>query len=117
MRIAAASGKSAAKRLIGIFEGISPILAREWLFRACGSNDITTDELDSDTLTKLIAEIMSTRDDYLSGRRKYTILTDNDGNLKDFCFIDITQYGRTDESLRPRTTAQGKRWINLLSRP
>ena len=36
---------------------------------------------------------MSTRDDYLSGRRKYTILTDNDGNLKDFCFIDITQYG------------------------
>ena len=93
MRIAAASGKSAAKCLIGIFEGISPILAREWLFRACGSNDITTDELDSDTLTKLIAEIMSTRDDYLSGRRKYTILTDNDGNLKDFCFIDITQYG------------------------
>lgn len=93
MRIAAASGKSAAKCLIGIFEGISPILAREWLFRACGSNDITTDELDSDALTKLIAEIMSTRDDYLSGRRKYTILTDNDGNLKDFCFIDITQYG------------------------
>lgn len=93
MRITAASGKSAAKCLIGIFEGISPILAREWLFRACGSNDITTDELDSDTLTKLIAEIMSTRDDYLSGRRKYTILTDNDGNLKDFCFIDITQYG------------------------
>lgn len=92
MRIAAASGKSAAKCLIGIFEGISPILAREWLFRACGSNDITTDELDGDTLTKLIAEIMSTRDDYLSGRRKYTILTDNDGNLKDFCFTDITQY-------------------------
>lgn len=74
MRIAAASGKSAAKCLIGIFEGISPILAREWLFRACGSNDITTDELDSDALTKLIAEIMSTRDDYLSGRRNTPFL-------------------------------------------
>lgn len=92
-RILAASGKSAAKCLIGIFEGISPILAREWLFRACGSNDITTDELDGETVKKLVTEIKNTREEYYGGKRRYTVVSDGDGNLKDFCFTDITQYG------------------------
>ncbi len=92
-RIMNASGKSAAKCLIGIFEGISPILAREWIFRACGSNDITTDELDASTAGRLVSEIVRTRNDYYGVGRKYTVVSDTDGNLKDFCFTDITQYG------------------------
>lgn len=85
-------GKSAAKCLISVFEGISPVLAREWLFRAC-SDDISTDELDADTADKIIGEILRTRNEFFGGEKHYTIIRDNDGNFKDFCFTDIRQYG------------------------
>lgn len=91
-RIMAQVGKSAAKCLINVFEGISPILAREWLYNACGE-DITTEQLDSAAAERIAAEIIRTRNDFYSGRREYTLVKDNEGNLKDFCFTAITQYG------------------------
>lgn len=91
-RICAQVGKSAAKCLISVFEGISPVLAREWLFRACGG-DITSDEFTEDNVDSIIREILSTRSDFFEGRRTYTILRDGDGNFKDFCFTSIAQYG------------------------
>lgn len=82
---------SAAKGLIGIFEGISPILAREWIFTACGENDIPAAEL-TDTLAERIADAAkATADRFLSNERHYIKLTDN-SSPKDLCFEDIHQY-------------------------
>lgn len=91
-RILMQTGKSAAKCLISVFEGISPVLAREWLFRACG-DDISTDELDKNAADKIIREIIGTRNEFFGGKKHYTIIRDKDGNYKDFCFTDIAQYG------------------------
>lgn len=91
-RILAQRGKSAAKCLISVFEGISPLLAREWLFRACG-DDISTDELDASAADRIVSEIMKTRNEFFGGEKSYTIIRDNDGNFKDLCFTRIDQYG------------------------
>lgn len=91
-RIRAAVGKSVAKCLVSVFEGISPVLAREWVYKALGE-DVTTAELDDEGIERIISEIISTRNDFFSGNRHYTIIKDNDGNMKDFCFSEIKQYG------------------------
>ena len=92
-RIKGCVGKSAAKCLISVFEGISPILAREWIFRACNGRDITSEDFDDVTVDRMIAEIKKTRDEFFGGDRHYTLVTEPDGTLKDFCFTDIRQYG------------------------
>lgn len=92
-RIKGCVGKSAAKCLISVFEGISPILAREWIFRACDGRDITSEDFDDVTVDSIIAEIKKTRDEFFGGSRHYTLVTEPDGTLKDFCFTDIRQYG------------------------
>lgn len=94
MRIKECRGKSADKCLISVFEGISPVLAREWIFRACGGRDITTEDFDDETVSSIVREIISTRNEFFGGKRKYTLISDMDGNLKDFCFTEIRQYGQ-----------------------
>lgn len=92
-KISACTGKSGAKCLISVFEGISPVLAREWIFRASQGNDLTSEDFDSETVSRIVNEIIGTRNRFFEGNRKYTIISDNDGNLKDFCFDEINQYG------------------------
>ncbi len=92
-KISAQVGKSAAKCLISVFEGISPVLAREWIYRACSGEDITSEDFTPEIIGKITAEILRTRNDFFEGRKKYTVIRDNDGNFKDFCFTDIAQYG------------------------
>ncbi|MBP1547703.1 MAG: NFACT family protein [Oscillospiraceae bacterium] len=92
-RISACTGKSGAKCLISVFEGISPVLAREWIFRASRGNDLTSENFDRETVSRIVNEIIGTRNRFFEGNRKYTIISDNDGNLKDFCFDEINQYG------------------------
>lgn len=92
-RIMGAVGKSVAKCLVSVFEGISPVLAREWVFRAADGEDISSEELDEKTADRIVGEILKTRNDFYSGNRKYTIIKDNEGSMKDFCFTDIMQYG------------------------
>lgn len=96
-RITAARGKSLDRCLVSIFEGISPVLAREWIFTAAGG-DISSEELSGEKLDGIIERIIVTRDEFLTGRRRYTVIRDREGNLKDFCFVPITQYGELMET-------------------
>lgn len=105
-RIKGCVGKSAAKCLISVFEGISPILAREWIFRACGGRDITSEDFDDVTVDRIIAEIKKTRDEFFAGDRHYTLVTEPDGTLKDFCFTDIRQYGSLMKTLPCETACE-----------
>lgn len=81
-----------SKCLVSTFEGISPLFARECVDRASG-RDMTLEDLDEATFDKLCDYIFSEREKLLSGKCDFTVLTDENNNLKDFCFTDIKQYG------------------------
>lgn len=81
-----------SKCLVSTFEGISPLFARECVDRASGK-DMTLEDLDEATFDKLCNYIFSEREKLLSGNCNFTVLTDENNNLKDFCFTDIKQYG------------------------
>lgn len=81
-----------SKCLVSTFEGISPLFARECVDRASG-RDMTLEDLDEATFDKLCDYIFSEREKLLSGECDFTVLTDENNNLKDFCFTDIKQYG------------------------
>jgi predicted ribosome quality control (RQC) complex YloA/Tae2 family protein len=82
-----------AKSLIKVFEGVSPILCREWVYSATKSTDCTLADLDEDSLFRLIYTIKKTRNAILEGKTAYTAVKTKDGQLKDFSFIEIHQYG------------------------
>ena len=54
---------------------------------------MTLEDLDEATFDKLCDYIFSEREKLLSGNCNFTVLTDENNNLKDFCFTDIKQYG------------------------
>ncbi len=77
-----------SKHLIKIFEGISPIAAREWVNSAACGRDVTRSDLHGELLDRLFDEIVRSRSE-----RDFTAVKDKDGMLRDFSFIDIRQYG------------------------
>ena len=80
------------KALIRLFEGISPIVAREWEFFAGRGNPLTL-PLDAETQSRLLFAIAQTQDVLLHGGAKFTTLRTKEGQLKDFSFQHIAQYG------------------------
>ena len=82
-----------AKALVRIFEGISPILAREAQNYACRGEEKPTLELTADEQDRLSFYFKKTALDIASGANKYTIIKEKSGKMRDFCFVNISQYG------------------------
>lgn len=82
-----------SKALIRIFEGISPVLAREWTFFAGRGTHIDSDTITEDQLGRLIFAIKRTRDQLISGDCCFSAASTKDGQLKDFSFIRLSQFG------------------------
>ncbi|MGN0612303.1 MAG: NFACT family protein [Porcipelethomonas sp.] len=82
-----------SKALISAFEGISPILAREWAYRTGGGTELTGSGLSEKQKETLFSEIMSTKEALLSGKCCFTSVSTKEGMLKDFSFIPVSQYG------------------------
>jgi predicted ribosome quality control (RQC) complex YloA/Tae2 family protein len=82
-----------SKSLIRIFEGISPILAREWTYFAGRGNYIESGSISDDEIERLLFIIHDTKKRLSDGECKFTVVKDKDGMLKDFSFIRISQYG------------------------
>ncbi|MDE6763378.1 MAG: NFACT family protein, partial [Oscillospiraceae bacterium] len=82
----------AAKALVKIFEGISPIVAREWVYYAAQGKDLLRSELRDETLERLIFAVEQTAGECREGKCSYTAVKDGDGILKDFSFMPIYQY-------------------------
>ncbi|MBE6846302.1 MAG: fibronectin/fibrinogen-binding protein [Ruminococcus sp.] len=80
-----------SKALIAAFEGISPVLAREWAYKT-GEN-LNGGELTEKRRKRLFEEIMRTREMLLSHNCRFTSVSTKEGLLKDFSFVDIMQYG------------------------
>lgn len=82
-----------SKAIMKTLEGISPVFAREAVFFAARGAEITAEQLSGDTADRLWFYFSKVRDSVNEGTNVYTVLKTKEGNLKDFCFCDITQYG------------------------
>lgn len=82
-----------SKALVKIFEGISPVVAREWTFYAVKGNETDLSQLDENILNRLIFRIKQSADQFESGLLHFSVLKTREGILKDFSFINISQYG------------------------
>ena len=81
-----------AKALLSIFEGVSPLLTREWAFYTCKSG-IRSHELDKNQQARLLYIIHKTADMLRNQNYQFHLLLTPEGNLKDFCFFRPEQYG------------------------
>ncbi|MCM1529371.1 MAG: NFACT family protein [Alistipes sp.] len=82
-----------SKALIRVFEGISPILAREWTFFAGRGLHLESDTIDGDFLDRLLYIIKKTRRQLTEGGCCFSAAYTKDGLLKDFSFIRLEQFG------------------------
>lgn len=80
-----------AKKLSSVLEGISPIFARECAYYAAKDVDVVCSEL-SDSAKDRLKFILLKAKKALNGEAEFTIVSDLNGNKKDFCFINIEQY-------------------------
>lgn len=81
-----------SKALIRVFEGISPVLAREWTFFS-GRGVHLDGNIDGDSLDRLLFAIKRTREQLLNGECCFTVASTKEGLLKDFSFIRLSQFG------------------------
>ena len=83
-----------AKQLVAGMEGISPLLAREWVFYAFRGEEPTGEQLEPEQADRLVFAMQQTRS-ILSGEQPghYATLRTREGMLKEFCFQRINQYG------------------------
>ena len=82
-----------SKALIRVFEGISPILAREWTFFAGRGAHLESSTVDGDQLDRLLFAIKRTREQLLNGECCFSAVSDKEGQLKDFSFVRLSQFG------------------------
>ena len=82
-----------SKALIRVFEGISPVLAREWTFFAGRGIELRSDTLEGDYLDRLHFVIKRTRQQLIDKECCFCVASDKDGMLKDFSFVRLNQYG------------------------
>ncbi|MCM1022566.1 MAG: NFACT family protein [Prevotella sp.] len=83
----------AAKALVKIFEGISPIAAREWIYCAARGEDIPKSDIRGEVLERLAFAVEQTAGECRGGKCCFTVVKDGDGALKDFSFMPLYQYG------------------------
>lgn len=81
-----------AKALPDILEGISPIFARECAYYAAGDVDAPCGSLTEEQRGR-VCGFLDKAKAALNGAAEFTMLTDETGKKKDFCFVDIGQYG------------------------
>ncbi|MGN1404130.1 MAG: NFACT family protein, partial [Ruminococcus sp.] len=92
---AAVASKNAelSKALLQTFEGVSPVLVREWAYytgqgTACRAEALTDDQSD-----RLCYTIRRSREMLEQGTEVYTMVSTREGQPKDFSFLPLHQYG------------------------
>lgn len=81
------------KALVQIFEGISPLLAREWAYYVCKTDTLRTHSMTQDHRERLLFAIHRTAEMLTAKNRKFTILQTPEGQMKDYIFLRPEQYG------------------------
>ncbi|MGN0595911.1 MAG: NFACT family protein [Ruminiclostridium sp.] len=81
-----------AKAMLKIFEGISPIFARECAFYTARDVDVTIADLTAEHRDRLLFFLKKAKS-AMGGQGRFTVVSDLQGKPKDFCFMNIEQYG------------------------
>ena len=81
------------KVLLSVLEGVSPVLVREWAFYAGKGSDLRIETMSSDHYDRLCFAISRTRSILIEGQCHFTIAATKEGQLKDFSFLPLHQYG------------------------
>ncbi|MBR5372780.1 MAG: NFACT family protein, partial [Oscillospiraceae bacterium] len=82
-----------SKAVIQLFEGISPIVAREWEFYVGHGQPVST-PLSGDLLDRFLFAVHRTQALLQpNSPRQYTTVSTKEGQLKDFSYLRVTQYG------------------------
>ena len=88
------SGKTAESEIMSNISGISPLISREIVYRALGTNNIDCSLLDNDMRASLNKQIK----DFLNQEIKPCIITEkSSGKIIDFSPFDIFQYSNLAE--------------------
>ena len=80
------------KAIVSLFEGVSPLLAREWAYYV-SKTGVSSHELTSSQKERLLYVIHRTAEMLRERKCQFHILMTPEGNLKDFCFFRPEQYG------------------------
>ncbi len=81
------------KAIVQIFEGVSPLLAREWAYYTAKAEPVRTHAMTQNHKDRLLFSIHRTADMIRSQACQFSILQTPDGQLKDYCFLRPEQYG------------------------
>ncbi|MBE6836648.1 MAG: fibronectin/fibrinogen-binding protein [Ruminococcus sp.] len=92
-RISLLSEMKLDKGLMRIIEGISPVFAREAEFFATRGEEVSVSELSDDHIDRLAFFLKNCKNEISEGKNTFVTLRTKEGDLKDFCFCNITQYG------------------------
>lgn len=92
-RLLAAKNEELSKCLIHVFEGISPIFARECAFYAGKGRELSKDALTEEETDRLLFYLGTVQKNLLSQNNLYTVVMDRENHLKDFSFVRVNQYG------------------------
>ncbi len=81
------------KVLLSALEGVSPVLVREWAFYSGKGLDLRIETMSDNHFDRLCFAISRTRSMLINGQCHFTIAADKEGQLKDFSFLPLHQYG------------------------
>ena len=84
---------SLPKMLLNSLEGVSPVLTREWAFYTGRGADCRTETMTDDMYDRLLYAIGRTKNMLTEGECHFTIASTKEGQLKDFSFLPLHQYG------------------------
>lgn len=85
--------------LLREYFGLSPLLARELTFRACGEPDARLSSLDTDAVRRLWDALQTLSDAVRESRFTPYLLT-RGGQPFDFCCVPVVQYGLDADAVR-----------------
>ena len=92
-RVSASMPVSLSQAIIRLFEGISPIVAREWEFYV-GRGEAVTLPLTDEQMSRLLFIVHQTQELLAdAAKRRFTSVRTKEGQLKDFSYMHIAQYG------------------------
>lgn len=99
-RIFSARTPDCAKAVMQALSGVSPVLARELVFRALKGQDIETGQLSGYYKNRLREEVAKLRETLRTGKAAFTAVSDEEKRIREFTLCDIEQYGAVKEKRR-----------------
>ncbi len=81
------------KALVQLFEGVSPLLAREWAYYVGRGDTIRTHAMTDAQKDRLFFALHRTAEMLRTRSYQFTILQTPEGQLRDYCFLRPEQYG------------------------